>query len=353
MNHPGMELQKRMDASGMSRKELSLRTGVTEKHICTVLNGSKNISSSFADKLGYVFEDTKYWLTLQAGYDQEQMRLKDENGITENEIKAASHLREISDYFVQQNYLEKVTGKAQQVMRLRELLQVSNLTAIPDISYHAAYRAQVSSNILVDSYVLFAWQRLCEKETEEILNSMDRKLDTTLLQKNLTQIKQQMSCLQNGNYTELQELFRSCGIAFCVVKNFRGAPVQGFIKQANGDKLILCVTLRQKRADIFWFTLFHEIAHILYGDYRMRFVDFDSVSGDAENRADQFARDQLLDPKAYQRFVWQNPTYSWNCITDFASQNDVEPFIVLGRLQKDRFLDWTDYANQVVYYNWM
>ena len=30
---------------------------------------------------------------------------------------------------------------------------------------------------------------------------------------------------------DLEELFAECGIAFCVIRNFTGAPVQGFIKQ--------------------------------------------------------------------------------------------------------------------------
>ena len=55
MEHPGLELEKRINECGMSRKELALRTGVTEKHISTVINGERGISTGFARKLGYVW----------------------------------------------------------------------------------------------------------------------------------------------------------------------------------------------------------------------------------------------------------------------------------------------------------
>ncbi len=64
MRNPGEELQEKLNSSGMSRKELALRTNVTEKHICTIVNGDKSISTGFARKLGYVFETPRYWIRL-------------------------------------------------------------------------------------------------------------------------------------------------------------------------------------------------------------------------------------------------------------------------------------------------
>lgn len=106
----------------------------------------------------------------------------------------------------------------------------------------------------------------------------------------------------NTMQEQLKEIFDECCIAFCMVKHFRGAPVQGFIKRTECGQLILCMTIRQKRTDIFWFTLFHEIAYVLNGDADKRFVDFSSVKTEIEARADDFARDTLLDKNAYKKF---------------------------------------------------
>ena len=48
---PGETVAEVLEEREMAQKELAIRTGMTEKHISTVINGQKNISSSFAKKL--------------------------------------------------------------------------------------------------------------------------------------------------------------------------------------------------------------------------------------------------------------------------------------------------------------
>ncbi len=350
MKHPGIELQEQLIRNGMSRKELALRTNVTEKHICTVINGDKGISTAFARKLGYVFETPKYWINLQANYDNYQLQLQEENNISKEEIGLLKPLQDIMAYFIRRGYMHNNCGDASKIIQLRELLQVSNLTQIPKITYNAAYRAQLTTNIKVDPYVLFAWQRLCEKETENI--TINKELNKERLQNSVKQIKDAMFGNIADGIQEVQGILAECGIAFQVVKNFRGAPVQGFIKETVGNRLILCLTIRGKRADSFWFTLFHEIGHILNGDYKTRFVDFDSIQGKEEQLADTYAGDTLIPPEKYHEFILSSNNTSWDQITAFAEAIGVKPFIVLGRLQNDGYLDWSDYADKIVRYDW-
>ena len=350
MEHPGVVLQKELNQSGMSRKELSIRTGVTEKHICTVINGDRDISAAFARKLGYVFHNAGYWMKLQSEYDEDQLRISEENGITTDELVILKPLHDITAYFIEHDIMHNNCGDVSKVMQLRELLGVSNLTFIPEITYNAAYRAQLSENVKVDPYVLFAWQKLCEIETQNI--SVSTTVNVDLLRDSLDDIKAQMFGDINKGIHTLQTIFSKCGIAFQVVKNFRGAPVQGFIKETPEKRMILCLTIRRQRADTFWFTLFHEIAHILNGDFSARFVDFDSVQNSAESKADRFASDKLIDPVLYRGFVRTRDCLSWTGIESFAKKANVQPYIVLGRLQNDGILDWSDYADKIVKYTW-
>ena len=350
MKNPGIALEQKLYESGMSRKELAQRINVSEKHISTVINGDRGISVAFARKLGYVFESTAYWLKVQAEYDEEQTRIKEENSISPEEIEILKPLHDIMAHFIERGYMHNDCGDASKVMQLRELLNVSDLLYIPKITYNAAYRAQLSSNVRVDPYVLFAWQRLCEKETEKI--AIEASLNTLLLRSRLQDIKKLMFGGINNGIQSLQHLLAECGIAFQVVRNFRGAPVQGFIKETADHRLILCLTIRGQRADRFWFTLFHEIAHILNGDYTARFVDFDSIQSDMEATADAFASNILIDPEKYRQFLRDSNCTAWSVIEVFAESIQVQPFIVLGRLQKDGLLEWSDYPDKVKYYRW-
>lgn len=350
MKEPGEVLQEKLNENGMSRKELAIRTGSTEKHICTVINGDRSISAAFARKLGYVFEDASFWMQIQAEYDAEQFRIQEENAITSDEVEVLKSLHDIMNHFIERGYMHNNCGVASKVIQMRDFLHISNLTMIPQITYNAAYRAQLTSNIKVNPYVLFAWQCLCEKEVENI--KVNSKIDKTKLRDNILRIKSLMFGDINEGIKKLQGIFAECGIGFQVVKNFRGAPVQGFIKETSDERLVLCLTIRGKRADRFWFTLFHEIAHVLNGDYKVRFVDFDSVQSKNEEIADIYARDILIPPNKYKEFISSKNCTMWEHIESFAKEVGVMPFIVLGRLQSDQYLDWTDYQTKVVRYEW-
>ena len=51
IKHPGELLLSKIGELGVKQKELAIRTGMSEKHISTVINGTKDISASFARKL--------------------------------------------------------------------------------------------------------------------------------------------------------------------------------------------------------------------------------------------------------------------------------------------------------------
>ena len=84
----------------------------------------------------------------------------------------------------------------------------------------------------------------------------------------------------------------------------------------------------------------------------MRFVDFDSVQSKAEQIADQYACDTLINPESYRKFILSKDCTSWDSIEAFAEAVGVQPFIVLGRLQNDGYLDWADYPEKVAKYKW-
>lgn len=350
MEHPGKRLAAELNKQSMSRKELSIRTGFTEKHISTVINEQKSVSPSFAKKLGYALGDEIDWIKLQNDYDNAILEYKEKNDISSEEQIVLKSLKEISAYMTELGFLAENLNEPEKILALRKILRVSSLSVIPKISYNAAYRAQLSSNVLVNVYVLYAWQYLCEWLTQKV--AVDKVLDKDLLRDKLPEIKSLMFDEPNDMRARLKEIFAECGIAFEIVKHFRGAPVQGFIKRVDGGHLILCMTIRKSRADIFWFTLLHEIAHILNGDADSRFVDFSSVKSELEERADEFARDVLLDKEAYKDFL-SHDDFSESAVRSFAASQNVVPCVVTGRLQSDGIIDWDCLSSTLVYYKWI
>ncbi len=133
MEHPGKKIEALLKANGMTRKELATRTGVTEKHISTLISGEKKITVSFAMKLGYVFDgyDAERWITLQNEYDLAALEKKEKDSISDEEFAVLGQLDDVIEYFVSKGYISQAASRADKVIRLRTLLKISDLTLIP------------------------------------------------------------------------------------------------------------------------------------------------------------------------------------------------------------------------------
>ena len=94
------------------------------------------------------------------------------------------------------------------------------------------------------------------------------------------------------------------------------------------------MTIRQSFSDIFWFTLFHEIGHLLHNDFSNQYIDYQFIESEEEKEADIFARNILIDENKYNEFM-KKANIGISDIKCFADSQNVKPGIVIGRIQKD------------------
>ena len=93
--------------------------------------------------------------------------------------------------------------------------------------------------------------------------------------------------------------------------------------------------------DHFWFTFFHEAAHILLHGKHAVFIDDESKAlSDEEIRADSFAANHLIPRARYERFVSVRP-FSRARVLAFAKDLGIAPGIVVGRLQHDKLVPFS------------
>ena len=145
------------------------------------------------------------------------------------------------------------------------------------------------------------------------------------------------------NHTEFYPLIRKAfleaGVIFVIMPNIAGSRTNGATKKI-GNNIMLMVNDRRLNADSFWFTLFHEIGHIMNGDYG---ISFEKETGVQEEAANHFAEDSLIPKEYYQEFVRQGE-FDLQSIKKFADKINRDPGIVLGRLQNDKKVDYNDYT---------
>ena len=134
-----------------------------------------------------------------------------------------------------------------------------------------------------------------------------------------------------------QQLTRLCadaGVALVFLTALPRTHVTGVARWVGGKPLIQ-LSLLGKWNDGFWFSFFHEVAHVLKHPTRAVFLD-DVSSGDTidspeEREANRFATDVLV-PRARQAELRALPVTQAS-VEAFAHELGVHPGIVVGQLQ--------------------
>ena len=151
-------------------------------------------------------------------------------------------------------------------------------------------------------------------------------------------------------FPRLCDIFQECGVALVLLPHLKNSGVNGAVKWINSDKVLLAINNRRLYADVFWFSLFHEIRHILQQKIKETFISSDKAAciscadKELEADADRFAGDYLIARDEYDRFVC-NGNLNEHSVRTFAQQVGIHPGVVVGRLQHDGHLDYNQLVN--------
>lgn len=347
--HPGETIADVLEDRGITQAELATRTGVTPAYVSNVVAGKKDISANFALALEYALDVPKsFWLNLQANYDAELLELNEEQTISEQERAVREELSDVVKYLRQRGKMPTKEKKDASILSLRKALGMSDISKLGEIIPVGAFRISACQN--VNPYVLGAWVRLCQIAGDN--RSVETQYDVSKIDDLIMEIKRIMLDKDADIQLDLRNTMKRYGIDFSVVKNFRGAPVQGYLSQKNDGTYQMVLTIRGSYADIFWFSLFHEIGHLVNGDVgkNSKFLD-DGSDESKERKADLFASNKLIDQKDYLLFIKQG-NFTIESIKRFATSQNVMPYIVIGRLQKEKYLRYDQYSSYKLRYKW-
>lgn len=107
---------------------------------------------------------------------------------------------------------------------------------------------------------------------------------------------------------------------------------------ASPGRAVIALTDRWKKDDRFWFSFFHEAAHILLHSKKETFIDDGTDNDVVEAEANAFARDILIPRSQLPRMTLLATD---DAVVEFAADLGIAPGIVVGRLQHDGHWDWS------------
>ena len=328
--HPGYYIKEIVDESGLTQEDFAKRLGTTPKNLSVLIKGDQSLSVDMAIKLSRMLGTTiAYWLNLQQAYDEKLAEIQ-----SDQELKREREVFKRMDYkYFRDNFrLPDLPRQIDlQIKCLREFLSVSSLTVLEESNLAVSFRScsenlSVSNTVNANAMVQIAINQTLAAETAKYSRKQFEKAAAFAL----TQTRN-----HDGLFPILQKEFAKAGVVLIILPNLKNSGVNGASKKV-GDKVMLMVNDRRHYADTFWFTLFHEIGHILNGDLGISFND------EKEDEADLYAQRALIPQEKYVTFVNGNQHFDESLIREFADEIDRDPGIVLGRLMKDGIIPYTD-----------
>jgi HTH-type transcriptional regulator/antitoxin HigA len=330
---PGETIREQLETRGMSQKEFAARMGMTEKHISHLINGKVELTKDVALRLESVLGlQAHFWNNLEAIYREQLVRVKME---LEQEKDEEIARRMPYAKMASLGWVKRTRNIKEKINNLRNFFEVASLgflekLCVPGIVYRTAGISETSD------YALAAWSQKARVEARKFLK---KPVNIEKLKEYLPKIRALTLKSPNLFCRELTSLLANCGIAIVFLPHIDGSFLHG-ASFVDGKHIVIALTVRGKYADKFWFSLFHELDHIIEGHINNPY----SASDEQENHADSFASNTLIPSNEYQDFLIRCDK-SEREIVAFASRIGVDVGIVLGRMQKDNIIPYNRYNN--------
>lgn len=327
---PGATIKEQLIDRDMSQKEFSLRMDLSEKHVSRLINGEVQLTPEMALRLETVLSiPADFWSNLEAIYRQKILLAK-----AENEMDADLELLKKLPYneMAKRGWLLDTRKPKERVINLRKFFEVVHLgllqrnALIPLIACRRLFLTEKSD------YALLAWTQKAKLEGRNIET---QAINLKKLSDAIPKIRAMTKDEPNEFCPLLSALLAEAGVAIVFLPHISGSFLHGATFK-DSNKIIVGLTLRGKDADKFWFSLFHELAHIFLDHLNKR----EGLSETDEENADNWAKDTLIDKKIFEGFT-NNNDFSPNAIISFADSNSIDPGIVVGRLQREEYIKYS------------
>jgi HTH-type transcriptional regulator/antitoxin HigA len=342
---PGETLAEWLENEDMTQVEFAKRTRLTPKHITQVVKGKVGISPDVALAFERVTSiPARYWNQLDANYQTSKHRQAEVRALLERvdmvdqfPIKELENRGAIAD--------SKSKSKIDRLQALLRFFGVAGPDALEDVWLQPAlYRR--SASFEADAGALASWLRLAELEAARIKTA---PYDAGAVRDAIPQIRA-LSRLPGIEWHEpLTALCASLGIAVVIIRELPKCRINGATRWLSPEKAMIALSFRHRRNDIFWFTLFHELCHLLRHSKKEVFVDTkgSGISEDLEAEADSFATRVLIPPEFAARLAQLKSAAD---VEAFAATLGVAPGIVVGRMQHEGLIPYNRWTNYFVRY---
>jgi len=324
---PGRIIRRELEARGWSQSDLAEIMGRPPQAISQIVQGRKQVTAETALQLAAAFGTSEeFWINLETRYRLHRKRQESNQAeiVRKSKLYAAAPVTEL----LRRQWIHSANSLDELERRVCAFLEIASLDEQPALA--ANFRQAGHRDPEIAAQV--AWvQRIKQLARDQTVGPFDSERTQSALPSLLALARSEQAI------AGVPSLLKGLGIHFLVVPHLPHTYLDGATMLSNGHPIV-ALTLRYNRIDNFWFTLLHEIAHVLARHPARLYLDNldEPESNDIEAEANQMARDWLIAPGALEGFVLATrPYFSRAKILAFAQRIDRHPGIVLGRLHHE------------------
>lgn len=272
--HPGYYIKEIVDDSELTQEAFARRLNTTPKNLSVLIKGNQSLSIDMAVKLSRMLKtNVETWLNIQKTYDIAVAQIQSEEELIQ-ERKTFKYID--YNYFVKNYNLPKSANIDIQIQNVREFLNLASINVLKNVDDSISYKDYKNANVseIINSNIMI------QIGINEVINTKTPGFDRSKLQKTIKQIQN-----IKDKTDQIKEKLLSVGIVLITIPSIKNAKISGATKKIKNKIMILINEDCTKDSRIFSHTLFHEIGHIVNGDYGNK--PHTKVS---EEKADEYAK---------------------------------------------------------------
>lgn len=331
---PGTFILEELEGRGWTLSDLATILNRPLQTISLIVNGKKAITPETAQEIGEAFgTGPEVWLNLESMW---QLSKAAGPGGRVRQRAAVYEMAPVRE-MVRRKWIRNASSPEEIAEELKKHFGVESLDVMPQLL--AAARSSVRGEN--DALTPAQWAWCCRARKVSSLVSARSYRKSAVLDA-VSHLRSLMG--EPEQIRQVPKVLSDAGVRLVVVEHLQHTRLDGAALGRDRTQPVIALSLRMDRIDNFWFTLMHELAHIVNDDGASADSEVCSTGDhvdDVESRANAMAAEWLVPRDRLESFILRTtPLYSSRKIANFASRLGVHPGIVVGQLKFRKELPW-------------
>jgi HTH-type transcriptional regulator/antitoxin HigA len=143
--------------------------------------------------------------------------------------------------------------------------------------------------------------------------------------------------LSENRITEVKHYLMAKGIYLYFIDSLSGTKIDGAVYKTNSSTIAIGLTVRFERLDYLWFTLLHELSHVvLHNKFLSEGINISIEDSQEieEVEANRLAKESIISPEKY-RVCSPKRTRDSKDMVKYARDNHIHPALLAGLIRRD------------------